>query len=200
LRFTGSAGQGFGVFLTQDLRLGLQGEANDSVGKGMSGGKIVIRPHPRWQTSLRNEAETNAIIGNAALYGATGGTLYVAGFAGDRFAVRNSGATAVVHGVGLHACEYMTGGLVVILGPTSKNLGAGMTGGKIYVYGGAPSAHVNWAFLEAATLSPDELTALHALLVDFLQETESRTVQRILERWETEAARFVAYLPRRGGE
>ena len=197
LRFTGSAGQGFGVFLTDGLRLGLQGEANDSVGKGMSGGKIVIRPHPRWRDSLRSDVETNAIIGNAALYGATGGTLYVAGFAGDRFAVRNSGATAVVHGVGLHACEYMTGGLVVILGPTSKNLGAGMTGGKIYVYGGAPEAHVNRAFLEAAALSPEELTALHALLVDFMVETESRAVQDLLEGWETHSTRFVAYLPRR---
>lgn len=197
LRFTGSAGQGFGVFLTDDLRLGLQGEANDSVGKGMSGGKIVIRPHPHQRASLRNDAETNAIIGNAALYGATGGTLYVAGFAGDRFAVRNSGATAVVYGVGLHACEYMTGGLVVILGPTSKNLGAGMTGGKIYVYGGAPPAHVNWAFLEQAALSPDELATLRALLVDFMIETGSPAVQDVLEGWAMRSAHFVAYLPRR---
>lgn len=102
-----------------------------------------------------------------------------------------------MHGVGLHACEYMTGGLVVILGPTSKNLGAGMTGGKIYVYGGAPETHVNRAFLEASALSPEELTALHALLVDFMVETESRAVQDLLETWEAHSTRFVAYLPRR---
>ncbi|MGQ9897748.1 MAG: glutamate synthase large subunit [Acidobacteriota bacterium] len=198
LRFTGSAGQGFGVFLTDGLHLSLQGEANDSVGKGMSGGKIVIRPPlGRRAVSLRSDAEANAIIGNAALYGATGGRLYVAGFAGDRFAVRNSGATAVVYGVGLHACEYMTGGLVVILGPTSKNLGAGMTGGKIYVYGGAPEAHINWAFLEKTDLSSDELVDLHALLTDFMVETESHVVRDLLERWTNQAAHFVAYLPRR---
>ncbi|OYT73007.1 MAG: glutamate synthase large subunit [Chloracidobacterium sp. CP2_5A] len=192
LRFTGSAGQGFGVFLTDGIRLGLRGEANDSVGKGMSGGKIVIRPHPAW----RDEAETNALIGNAALYGATGGTLYVGGFAGDRFAVRNSGATAVVHGVGLHACEYMTGGQVVILGPTSKNLGAGMTGGRIYIFGGAPATHVNWNFLAERTPTPDELAALRALLTDFMVEIESRAVGLLLEQWATSARQFVLYVPR----
>ena len=192
LRFTGSAGQGFGVFLTDGLRVGLQGEANDSVGKGMSGGKIVIRPHP----ALRGEQEANAILGNAALYGATGGVLYVGGFAGDRFAVRNSGATAVVYGVGLHACEYMTGGRVVILGPTSKNLGAGMTGGCIYVYDGAPPAHVNWDFLTKRALTSEECDALRELLLDFMLETDSRSVRTLLDAWETNAARFTAYVPR----
>lgn len=192
LRFTGSAGQGFGVFLTEGMQVGLRGEANDSVGKGMSGGKIVVRPHP----AMRGETETNALIGNAALYGATGGVLYVGGFAGDRFAVRNSGATAVVHGVGLHACEYMTGGLVVILGPTSKNLGAGMTGGRIYIYDGAPAAHVNRDFLTERPLTEEERDALRALLLDFMLETDGRGVRALLDDWETSAARFTAYVPR----
>ncbi len=192
LRFTGSAGQGFGVFLTDRAQLGLEGEANDSVGKGMSGGKIVIRPHP----ARRDRAEADAIIGNGALYGATGGTLYVGGFAGDRFAARNSGATAVAHGVGLHACEYMTGGQVVILGPTSKNLGAGMTGGCIYVFGGAPPTHVNWNFLSERRPTPDELVALRALLLDFMVEMDSRAARLLLEQWPTSAGQFALYVPR----
>jgi len=127
---TGSAGQSFGAFCINGLHLTLIGEANDYVGKGMAGGEIILRvpPNARWAS---NE---NFIAGNTLLYGATGGTLFAAGRVGERFAVRNCGATAVVEGVGDHGCEYMTSGTVVVLGSTGRNFGAGMTGGTAYVY------------------------------------------------------------------
>ena len=127
-RFTGSAGQSFGAFIVAGMHLSLEGEANDYVGKGMSGGEIAIRP-PKTAPFTTPQA----IAGNTILYGATGGALFVAGKAGERFGVRNSGATAVVEGVGDHGCEYMTGGTVVVLGPTGRNFGAGMTNGTAYV-------------------------------------------------------------------
>src|SRR5690606_26810190 len=130
LTFTGSAGQSFGTFLVNGVRLTLNGEANDYVGKGMNGGEIIIRPKATETFVWKDQS----IIGNTCLYGATGGYVFVAGRAGERFAVRNSGATAVVEGVGDHGCEYMTGGLVVILGETGTNFGAGMSGGIAFVY------------------------------------------------------------------
>ena len=129
LRLRGAAGQSFGVWNAGGLNLELEGEANDYVGKGMAGGRIVVRP-PR---AARFETNKTVIIGNTCLYGATGGTLYAAGTAGERFGVRNSGALAVVEGVGDHGCEYMTGGVVVVLGRVGVNFGAGMTGGFAYV-------------------------------------------------------------------
>ena len=128
-RFTGVAGQSFGVWNARGLNLYLEGDANDYVGKGMNGGKIVIVPPKVSQF----ESHKTAIIGNTCLYGATGGTLFAAGTAGERFGVRNSGATAVIEGAGDHCCEYMTGGLVCVLGETGVNFGAGMTGGFAYV-------------------------------------------------------------------
>jgi glutamate synthase domain-containing protein 3 len=125
-RFAGSAGQSFGAFLTAGVELDLVGEANDYVGKAMSGGRVVVAPPP-------GDAGEPCLLGNTVLYGATGGELYCAGSAGERFAVRNSGATAVVEGVGDHACEYMTRGTVVVLGPHGRNLGAGMTGGECFL-------------------------------------------------------------------
>jgi glutamate synthase (NADPH/NADH) large chain len=129
IRLTGTAGQSFGVWNAGGLHLLLEGDANDYVGKGMTGGKLVIRPP---KVSSFKSQET-AIIGNTCLYGATGGLLYAAGTAGERFGVRNSGAIAVVEGVGDHGCEYMTGGQITVLGPTGYNFGAGMTGGFAYV-------------------------------------------------------------------
>src|SRR5688572_12644447 len=129
VRLTGSAGQSFGAFIVHDMHLHLEGEANDYVGKGMSGGEIAIRP-----PASAPFATPQAIAGNTLLYGATGGALFAAGRVGERFAVRNSGATAVVEGVGDHGCEYMTGGLVAVLGPTGRNFGAGMTNGLAYVF------------------------------------------------------------------
>ena len=129
LQFTGSAGQSFGAFVPRGITLTLEGDANDYVGKGLSGGKLVVYP-PRQSTFV---AEENIIIGNVALYGATSGEAYFRGVAGERFAVRNSGAHAVVEGVGDHGCEYMTGGRVVVLGRTGRNFAAGMSGGIAYV-------------------------------------------------------------------
>src|SRR4029077_9784645 len=125
LAFTGSAGQSFGAFIPRGMTLTLEGDANDYLGKGLSGGKLVVFP-PRAATFV---AEENIIIGNVALYGATSGEAYVRGVAGESFCVRNSGASAVVEGVGDHGCEYMTGGRVVIIGPTGRNFAAGMSGG-----------------------------------------------------------------------
>src|SRR5205823_1271311 len=129
LQLRGSAGQSFGAFLTRGMRLVLEGEANDYVGKGMSGGEIVILPPPNASFA----AQDNIIMDNTVLYGATGGKLFAAGRVGERFAVRNSGATAVIEGAGHHCCEYMTGGVVVVLGPVGRNFAAGMSAGTAYV-------------------------------------------------------------------
>jgi glutamate synthase domain-containing protein 2/glutamate synthase domain-containing protein 3/glutamate synthase domain-containing protein 1 len=188
--FTGSAGQGFGVYLVPGLYVRLFGEANDSVCKSMSGGKVIIRPQP----AARFKAEENTIIGNCALYGATGGTVYVNGRAGDRFAVRNSGATAVVEGTGLHACEYMTNGRVVILGPVQYNLGAGMTGGKLYLYGDQTD-RVNQKYISSIELSADDKNELSELLIDYVHETESSLANRILDNWAETHKHFVKYIP-----
>ncbi len=188
--FKGSAGQGFGVFLTDGIHVRLEGEANDSVCKSMSGGKVVIVP----SSSARFTPETNAIIGNCALYGAIGGKLFVRGHAGDRFAVRNSGAIAVVEGVGLHACEYMTNGLVVVLGKLLQNFGAGMTGGKAYLY--RPNQiFINHEYLTMLELTPSDEEELHALLTEYAADTESQTAIRILENWQSEKTSFVKCLP-----
>src|SRR5262249_61465414 len=131
IAMTGSAGQSFGAFAVPGMRLALVGDANDGLGKGMHGGEIVVAPAARERGRLRQ-----VLVGNAALYGATGGRAFIAGSAGERFAIRNSGAIAVVEGVGDHACEYMTGGTVVVLGPIGRNFAAGMTGGAAYVLTG----------------------------------------------------------------
>ncbi|MEM9980955.1 MAG: glutamate synthase-related protein, partial [Bacteroidota bacterium] len=185
LTFTGSAGQSFCAYLTEHTEVRLLGEANDAVGKTMSGGKVIIQPHPK----VVFEAEKNVIIGNVALYGATGGTLYVNGLAADRFAVRNSGATAVVEGVGLHACEYMTRGKVVILGDTSHNIGGGMTGGEVIVYGDK-QAYVNQEYIALDQLNYEELQALRVLLEDYVEETASKKAQQILANWQETQAYF----------
>ena len=129
LRFTGSAGQSFGAFVPKGITLTLEGDSNDYVGKGLSGGKIIVAPSPK----ATFKAEDNVIIGNTAFYGATGGEAYIRGIAGERFAVRNSGVKVVVEGIGDHGCEYMTGGRVVVLGGTGRNFAAGMSGGVAYV-------------------------------------------------------------------
>ncbi|MCK6512532.1 glutamate synthase-related protein [Myxococcota bacterium] len=178
LRFRGSAGQGFGVFLTGNTHITLEGEANDSVCKGMSDGFVVIKPSPE----ARFVPEEASILGNCALYGATGGKLFVYGRAGDRFAVRNSGAIAVVEGTGLHACEYMTNGKVVILGRSSANLGAGMTGGEVI---GPPSLQpfLHPDFLTEVPMDGGELQALRLLLEEYVAATSSATAQKLLQAW-----------------
>jgi glutamate synthase domain-containing protein 3 len=156
----------------------------------MSGGTVIIRPKP----GIPYRAEESAIIGNGALYGATGGKLFVHGLAGDRFAVRNSGATAVVEGVGLHACEYMTGGLVVILGTVSHNVGAGMTGGVLYMRR-ENEQYVNAGYLAAGAWREEDDQEFLALLRTYAHLTESASARSLLEGWELHRGAFGRYLP-----
>jgi glutamate synthase (ferredoxin) len=174
--FQGTAGQSFGAFLTTGLSLRLVGEANDYVGKGLSGGTIVIRAGHN--ASKRGDV----LAGNTVLYGATSGQLYVAGQAGERFAVRNSGAIAVVEGLGQHGCEYMTGGVVVVLGPIGLNFGSGMTGGLAYILRSEMEHVLNQEFVQAHELEEAEESSLRRLLESHLALTDSPMARRLLER------------------
>ena len=195
LHFTGSAGQSFGAFMPRGMSFTLEGDANDYVGKGLSGGRLVIFP----SAAATFAPEQNMIIGNVALYGATGGEVFVRGQAGERFAVRNSGVDAVVEAVGDHGCEYMTGGRVVILGPTGRNFGAGMSGGVAYVFDPAgelePRVNAQMVELERMT-DPAEAGELRALIERHVQYTGSRHAQRILDAWETMLPKFVRVIPK----
>ncbi len=178
----GSAGQSFGAFCLPGMRLILQGEANDYVGKSMTGGQIVIAP----PTDASFAAYTNTILGNTTLYGATGGQLFVAGRAGERFAVRNSGALAVVEGVGAHACEYMTGGMVVVLGDTGKNFAAGMSAGVAYVLdmSGVFPMRCNSELVELQRVdNPEEMEALRTVIAWHRTKTRSWRAAQILAEW-----------------
>jgi glutamate synthase (NADPH) large chain len=194
-RLRGSAGQSLGAFAVQGLKLEVFGDANDYVGKGLSGGTIVVRP----MTSSPLIAHQNTIIGNTVLYGATAGKLFAAGQAGERFAVRNSGASVVVEGCGSNGCEYMTGGTAVILGAVGDNFAAGMTGGMAFVHdpGGEFPARVNgetvvWQRLAA----PYWERQLKALVEEHARETQSRFAQQPLVDWDREAARFWQVVPK----
>ncbi|MCY4086447.1 MAG: glutamate synthase large subunit [Actinomycetia bacterium] len=190
-RFEGVAGQSFGAFLTDGIELQLTGEANDYVGKAMGGGRIVIRPPS-------DDAGSPVLLGNTVLYGATGGELYCAGAAGERFCVRNSGAITVVEGTGDHPCEYMTGGTVVILGPWGFNLGAGMTGGQVFVYD--PDRRINQRLnhqlVTASRLRQNESETLHDLLKRHVQLTDSTLGARLLRHWLESARQFWHVAPR----
>ncbi len=189
LGFTGAAGQSFGAFCLDGLELRLEGIANDYVGKGMAGGLIVVRPH-----ADALEAAGGALVGNTVLYGATGGALFVAGSAGQRFAVRNSGARAVVEGIDDHGCEYMTGGVVVVLGSVGRNFGAGMTGGEAFVLDqdGTFAARVNAETVALTRLSSDDESAraVQALLMEHLLRTGSPRAASILADWDAWRQRF----------
>jgi glutamate synthase (NADPH/NADH) large chain/glutamate synthase (ferredoxin) len=181
--FQGSAGQSFGAFNVSGMRLLLNGEANDYVGKSMTGGQIVIAP----PVDARFETQKNTIIGNTVLYGATGGQLFAAGRAGERFAVRNSGALTVVEGVGDHACEYMTGGMVVVLGETGQNFGAGMSAGVAYVLDREQkfAGRCNTDLVEMQRVEDaDELSALRTVIELHARKTRSKHAEQILEQWE----------------
>ncbi|MDB5108631.1 MAG: glutamate synthase large subunit, partial [Candidatus Binatus sp.] len=194
VHFKGSAGQSFGSWLAPGVALYLEGDANDYCGKGLSGGFIAVRP-PKEATIV---AEENILIGNVALYGATGGEAFFRGVAGERFAVRNSGAHTVVEGVGDHGCEYMTRGLVVVLGKTGRNFAAGMSGGVAYVLDedGSFATRCNPGMVELGpTTDSDELKLLHALIVRHHQYTESAVAERILNSWTGYSAKFVKVLP-----
>ena len=193
ISLTGAAGQSFGAWLAPGLELTLTGEANDYVGKGLSGGVLAVRP----PDDSAFVPEENVIIGNTVLYGATAGRAYFRGLAGERFAVRNSGAHAVVEGVGDHGCEYMTGGRVVVLGRTGRNFAAGMSGGIAYVLDedGGFRSRCNTelvGFEEPGEADADEL---RALVEEHLARTGSAVAERLLEDWGSAVPQFVKVVP-----
>ena len=187
----GSAGQSLGAFIPQGLTIRMYGDANDYVGKGISGGRVIVRPDEK----ATFKSENNVISGNVIGYGATSGDIYIRGLAGERFCVRNSGATAIVEGVGDHALEYMTGGTVVILGKTGRNIAAGMSGGRAFVLD-LDTAIVNTEMVDVLAVPADQRENLRALLSSFHVETGSEIAESILKNWETELARFSLIMPR----
>ncbi len=194
LTFFGSAGQSFGAFVPCGVTMRLYGDANDYFGKGLSGGRLVVRP----PVDSPFVAEEQIIAGNVILYGATAGEVFIRGQVGERFCVRNSGATAVVEGVGDHGCEYMTGGLVVVLGPTGRNFAAGMSGGVAYVYDPTRTfgQRVNLEMVDVEPLDPSDSFVVHSLVERHGVETESEVAARILEHWDTDVHEFVKVMPR----
>ena len=195
INFSGSAGQSFGAFLAKGISLDLKGDTNDYFGKGMSGGRIVVTPHP----DSPFVPEENIIIGNVALYGATGGRAFIHGVAGERFCVRNSGAQAVVESVGDHGCEYMTGGVVVVLGPTGRNFAAGMSGGIAFVYDEHDDFHIrfNGGMADLEALSDDQdIAILKELIEEHHRYTGSAPAGRILSNWDAALPKFKKIMPR----
>ncbi len=195
IHFTGSAGQSFGAFVPRGITLTLEGDANDYVGKGLSGGKLVVYP-PREATFV---AEENILVGNVVLYGATGGEAYFRGVAGERFAVRNSGALAVVEGVGDHGCEYMTGGRVVVIGQSGRNFAAGMSGGIAYVLDptGDFKRRCNPGMVDLEPLvDPEDVLLVKDLLSRHIRYTQSPVAARLLVSWEETQGSFVKIMPR----
>ncbi len=193
ITLSGSAGQSFGAFVPKGITLRLVGDANDYLGKGLSGGRISVRPAP----DAPFVAEDNIIAGNVILYGATAGEVFVRGKVGERFCVRNSGATAVVEGVGDHGCEYMTGGKVVVLGPTGRNFGAGMSGGVAYVYDadGMFFTRLNREMVDLDDLDEDDLEFLRGAIRAHRDETGSTVAAGILDHWRDEVGRFRKVMP-----
>ena len=197
VEFEGSAGQSFGGWLAPGVTFTLRGDANDYTGKGLSGGVLAVRPREGMAPGFR--AENNVIVGNTLLYGATAGRAFFRGLAGERFAVRNSGASAVVEGVGDHGCEYMTGGRVVVLGPTGRNFAAGMSGGIAYVLDedGTFAQRCNAGMVGLEAPSPEDATELRALVSEHAARTDSPVAARVLAEWDELLARgaFVKVMP-----
>jgi len=194
LHFKGSAGQSFGAFVPPGVTLELEGDANDYIGKGLSGGKIIVYP-PKNATFVPEE---NILIGNVALYGATKGEAYIRGMAGERFAVRNSGVDAVVESVGDHACEYMTGGNVVVLGPTGRNFAAGMSGGVAYVFDEEGDFHTrcNAAMVSLEKIGPEESEQVRRLIKRHADYTGSQRAFKVLALWDEMMPKFVKVMPK----
>jgi glutamate synthase (ferredoxin) len=195
LKFTGSAGQSFGAFIPRGLTLTLEGDTNDYVGKGLSGGRLVVYP----PADAPFVAHENVIAGNVALYGATDGELFARGVAGERFAVRNSGATAVVEGIGDHGCEYMTGGRVLVLGRTGRNFAAGMSGGVAWVFDDdgqfASRCNTEMVGLESIVPESEEAAEVRELLERHLELTGSERAAQLLARWWEVLPCFVRVIP-----
>ncbi len=195
LNLTGSAGQSCGTFLTNGVQLNITGEANDYVGKGMSGGRITVKPHANCQF----DPAKNSIVGNTCLYGATKGRLFVNGRAGERFGVRLSGAHAVVEGCGDHGCEYMTNGLIVILGTTGQNFGAGMSGGTAYVYDedGIFQSRINTEMVAALPVQREiDKAEAKALIEDHAKLTGSPRAAKLLANWEKTCKKLIRVIPK----
>jgi glutamate synthase (ferredoxin) len=195
LQFRGSAGQSIGAFIPKGITLEVEGDANDYVGKGLSGGRIAIYPDAKATFA----AEENIIIGNVALYGATSGELFVRGVAGERFAVRNSGVHTVVEGIGDHGCEYMTGGKVVVLGTTGRNFAAGMSGGEAYILDetGDFATRCNKSMVDIEPVTDeDDIDSLRALIQKHADITLSQKANKILADWKGYLPKFVKVMPR----
>jgi glutamate synthase (NADPH/NADH) large chain len=190
ITFTGSAGQSFGAFVPRGMTLRLEGDANDYLGKGLSGGRIVVRP----DRSATFEASEQIIAGNVIAYGATSGEIFIRGGVGERFCVRNSGVRAVTEGVGDHGCEYMTGGRVVVLGPTGRNFAAGMSGGVAWVLD-LQSRRVNPELVELGPVAGDAAVELEQLVRAHFEETGSTVAEELLADWETSLTRFTEVMP-----
>ena len=194
INFEGSAGQSFGAFGAHGLTFKLEGNTNDYLGKGLSGAKLIVKK----PTKADFKAEDNIIIGNVCLFGAVEGQAYINGIAGERFAVRNSGATAVVEGVGDHCCEYMTGGKVVVLGKTGRNFAAGMSGGIAYVYDPENkfvNGLCNTETIEFEKILKKDGNDLKAVIEKHVKYTDSQLGKSLLEDWETSLKNFVRVMP-----
>ena len=193
ITLTGSAGQSFGAFMPAGIQMRLVGDANDYLGKGLSGGRLIVQPHP----FAPFVAEDNVIAGNVIAYGATGGEIFLRGRVGERFCVRNSGATAVSEGVGDHGCEYMTGGRVVVLGTTGRNFGAGMSGGIAYVYDVDDefASLVNYEMVTLEDLDDVDREFLRTTITQHRDFTGSAVAEKVLSGWETEIGRFRKVMP-----
>jgi glutamate synthase (ferredoxin) len=193
-RFQGSAGQSFSAFVPCGMTMELEGDANDYFGKGLSGGKVILYP-PAGSTFV---AEHNIIVGNVAFYGATSGEAYIRGMAGERFCVRNSGVRAVVEGVGDHACEYMTGGCVVVLGSTGRNFAAGMSGGIAYVFDddGTFSEHCNQETVDLEVASAEDLQDIKQIVQRHETYTRSVRAGQLLALWDDVASKFIKVMPK----
>ena len=194
MRFTGSAGQSLGAFLPNGVSIFLHGDANDYLGKGLSGGRIVLRPSTRATFSPQD----NVIAGNVIGYGATSGEIFINGLVGERFCVRNSGAPAVVEGIGDHGCEYMTGGRVVVLGETGRNFAAGMSGGIAYVYDedGLFASRVNAEMVDVVEPNALDVSWLRETIEQHVRLTSSPLGGVMLENWSSSCAQFRKVLPR----
>ncbi|MBY0433020.1 MAG: glutamate synthase subunit alpha, partial [Cyclobacteriaceae bacterium] len=193
VKFQGTAGQSFAAFAAKGLTFELEGDSNDYFGKGLSGASLIVYPDKRTKYS----PSQNMIIGNVALFGATSGEVFVRGKAGERFAVRNSGAQAVVEGVGDHGCEYMTGGTVVVLGETGRNFAAGMSGGVVYVWDqkGHFKQNVNREMVIFDEISEQDEQQLHTLVERHYQLTGSEVAEEIVAHWQQSRAQFIKVMP-----
>jgi glutamate synthase (NADPH/NADH) large chain len=196
ITFDGSAGNSFGAFVPKGITLRVYGDANDYVGKGLSGGRLVVRPSDDAPEDY--VAEENIIAGNVILFGATSGQAFLRGVVGERFAVRNSGAHAVVEGVGDHGCEYMTGGKVVILGATGRNFAAGMSGGVAYVYNadGNFAENLNAEMVDLDEMDDEDVDFLRSMITAHVDATDSAVGQRIMNDWDNQVRNFVKVMPR----